>query len=377
MMVSPAIPALIVTLCIYSCAESPRWLLSKGRHKAAYKSLCRLRLTKVQAARDLIYMKALIDAEHEIVQQEKHVHSKPYCNRRPRRNSLGEIFTTRRNRNAMIASQILMVIQQVGTQWIVGMSKTLGKVIMLMLHGFQACGINVIAYYSSEIFLTAGFSEIAALSSSLGFGAVNLIFGIPGFINIDKCGRRFLLLTSLPLMALFMSFTGLCFLIPKGPGQIVAIALGIYLFGMAYSPGAGPVPFTYSAEAYPLHIRAVGMSLATATTWFFNALLALTWPSLLTGMGPTAAFSSYAFWNVLGWIMVLLFVPETKKKTLEELDAVFSVSLRSMARYGILQARWFVSRYILRRNHAKKPLVPIARYLDAMPDEDISGHDAV
>lgn len=110
-------------------------------------------------------------------------------------------------------------------------------------------------------------------------------------------------------MALFLLFTGFSFWIPEGPAHVGCIALGIYLFGMVYSPGEGPVPFTYSAEAYPLYVRTIGMSLATATTWFFNALLSITWPSLLQAFKPQGAFGWYAAWNIVGWVLVLLFMP--------------------------------------------------------------------
>lgn len=103
---------------------------------------------------------------------------------------------------------------------------------------------------------------------------------------------------------------------------------------MVYSPGEGPVPFTYSAEAYPLYIRPIGMSLATATTWFFNFVLSVTWPSLLQAFKPQGAFGWYAGWNIIGFFLVLFFLPETKEKTLEELDAVFNVPLRVHAKYG-------------------------------------------
>lgn len=73
-----------------------------------------------------------------------------------------------------------------------------------------------------------------------------------------------------------------------------------------------PVPFTYSAEAYPLYIRPLGMSLATATTWFFNSVLSLTWPALVQSWTSQGAFSWYAAWNIVGWVLVLLFLPETK-----------------------------------------------------------------
>lgn len=93
---------------------------------------------------------------------------------------------------------------------------------------------------------------------------------------------------------------------------------------MVYSPGEGPVPFTYSAEAYPLYVREYGMGLATATTWFFNFVLSVTWPSLLAAFKPQGAFGWYAAWNIIGFFLVLFFVVETKGKTLEELDMVFS-----------------------------------------------------
>lgn len=68
-------------------------------------------------------------------------------------------------------------------------------------------------------------------------------------------------------MSLFLFYTGFSFYIPEGTARVANVALGIYLFGIVYSPGEGPVPFTYSAEAYPLYIRPFGMSMATATTW--------------------------------------------------------------------------------------------------------------
>ncbi len=176
--------------------------------------------------------------------------------------------------------------------------------------------------------------------------------------TIDTFGRRNLLLCTMPLMALCLFFTGFSFCISDAThhtARIACITLGIYLFGVVYSPGAGPVPFTYSAEAYPLYVRAYGMSLATATTWFFNFVLAITWPSLRTAFRDQGAFSWYAAWNLVGWLLVLLFVPETRARTLEELDAVFGVPTRAHAAYGARQVPYFVRRYVLRRKRAQPP----------------------
>lgn len=226
----------------------------------------------------------------------------------------------------------------------------------------QFCGVNVIAYYSSGIFLKTGGGDSkssandpsllpGALACSLGFGIINWLFAIPAIYTIDTFGRRNLLLTTFPLMALAMLFTGFSFYIPNdGSARKACVVLGIYLFGMVYSPGEGPVPFTYSAEAYPLYVRSHGMALSTATLWFFNFLLAITWPSLEKAFSTPGGFGWYAAWNVIGWWLVLMFLPETKGKTLEELDQVFSVPSRFHAAYGLRQIPYFFQRYILRQD---------------------------
>ncbi|KAI1093753.1 hypothetical protein F5B19DRAFT_103455 [Rostrohypoxylon terebratum] len=319
MMGSALIPAVIVCALVYFTPESPRWYLTKNRHLDAYKSICRLRYEKVQAARDLFYMDTLLQIEKETM----HIGQ----------SKIKEFLTIRRNRNAMLASEVVMFMQ-------------------------QFCGVNAIAYYSTEIFIQGGFSTQSALAASLGFGIVNFLFAIPAFYTIDTFGRRNLLLTTFPLMSLFLFFTGFSFWIPEGTtAHVACIALGIYLYGVVYSPGEGPVPFTYSAEAYPLYIRPIGMSLATATTWLFNSVISLTWPSLTLAWTPQGAFSWYAAWNIAGFFLVLFFVPETKEKTLEELDAVFNVPLRQFMRYGLSQFFYFFNRYIFFRD-VQAPKVP-------------------
>lgn len=321
MMASAMLPAIVVCIFVFMCPESPRWYIQKGRHHAGYKTMCRLRYNKVQAARDLFYMNKLLESEKGMSFGQ---------------NKIKEMITVPRNRHAMLASEIVMFMQ-------------------------QFCGVNVIAYYSSAIFEQSGFHPINALAASLGFGIINFVFALPAVYTIDTFGRRNLLLTTFPLMALSLLFTGFCFWIPQtSTARVALVALGIYIFGVVYSPGEGPVPFTYSAEAYPLYVRTYGMSLATATTWFFNGVLSITWPSLLNAFQPQGAFGWYAAWNVIGWVAILLFVPETKEKTLEELDAVFEVSTAQQAAFGIRQAVWFVKRYLLFQKKAElKPVVDL------------------
>ncbi|KAI2751962.1 hypothetical protein DTO012A8_9799 [Penicillium roqueforti] len=216
----------------------------------------------------------------------------------------------------------------------------------------QFCGVNVISYYSSEIFLEAKFSPAATLAASLGWGLINWLLSIPAIYTIDTFGRRNLLLLTFPLMSMAFLFTGFSFWIPESShnARLACIASGTYLFGVVYSPGEGPVPFTYTAEVYPLYMRSYGMALGTATMWFCNFILAVTWPSLRAAFTIQGAFAWHASWCLVGWWMVLLFMPETKGKTLEELDQVFSVPTRLHAQYGLRQIGVFVQRYLLRRD---------------------------
>ncbi|KAF2470714.1 uncharacterized protein BDR25DRAFT_334320 [Lindgomyces ingoldianus] len=331
MMASAMLPAVIVCCFVFLCPESPRWYMSKGRHASAYHAMCKLRYKKIQAARDLFYMAELLKAEE---------------NMKIGQNKIKELYTVPRNRRAMLASEIVMFMQ-------------------------QFCGVNVIAYYSSSIFVDSGFSEQSALGASLGFGVINFLFALPAVYTIDTFGRRNLLLTTFPLMAIFLLFTGFSFYIPEtSKAHVGCVALGIYLFGIVYSPGEGPVPFTYSAEAYPLYVRTIGMSLATATTWFFNFILSITWPSLLAAFKPQGAFGWYAAWNLVGWVLVLLFLPETKGKTLEELDQIFSVPTHVHAAYGLRQIPYFFNRYIIQRK-----VEPEKLYEREHTDESAVGED--
>ncbi|CAK9437766.1 uncharacterized protein LODBEIA_P21440 [Lodderomyces beijingensis] len=290
--------------------------MGKGRHRDAFESLSQLRRERIAAARDCFYQYVLLQEEgsYEI----------------PTWKRIIQMFTIRRNRNAVIGSWIVMFMQ-------------------------QFCGINVIAYYSSTIFKQAGFSEVSALLASWGFGMVNFLFAIPAILTIDTFGRRNLLLFAFPLMCAFLLVTGFGFLIHDRQGQLAMVAVGIYLFSCVYSTSEGPVPFTYSGEAFPLYIRDLGLSWATATCWFFNFILAFTWPKMLDSMTPTGAFGFYAAWNAIGFFLVLWFLPETKSLTLEELDDIFSVP---MYEHAVYRTRTFfngIQRHVLRRKDVKDP----------------------
>jgi MFS family permease len=190
----------------------------------------------------------------------------------------------------------------------------------------------------------------------MGFGIINFLFALPAIWTIDSFGRRSLLLSTFPLMALSQIIMVIAFALPKrSSAQHVLVILGMYLFGVAYSPGEGPVPFVYSAESMPLYNRDFGMGIVTSVNWFWNFFISITWPKFSAAFGYSGAFGWYAAWCVLGFFMILFLVPETKDMTLEELDQVFDRHTMDYVNYGMKELKWFVGRWLLMRKGTKKP----------------------
>lgn len=128
---------------------------------------------------------------------------------------------------------------------------------------------------------------------------------------------------------------GLCNLIPKSSSaHLGLIALFVYLFDAFYSPGEGPVPFTYSAEVFPLSHREVGMSWAVVTNNFWATVVSLTFPRQLKAFGITGAFGFYAGMNALAFVMIFLWMPETKQRSLEGAQVLISICCVETNKHG-------------------------------------------
>lgn len=213
------------------------------------------------------------------------------------------------------------------------------------------CGINIIAFYSSTLFKTAASipkdesdaldtsKNKQALLLSFGFGCMNFFFAVPALFTIDRWGRRTLLIITFPQLAWTLLAAGLCTLIhPHDPSSSVRLGLVtffIFLYTAIYSTGEGPVPFTYSAEVFPLSHRELGMGLSVSINLTFAAILSLTFPPMLAKFYPVGAICFYAGLNVLALIMIYLLMPETTKRTLEQLDVVFEKPVRTFAKESL------------------------------------------
>lgn len=207
----------------------------------------------------------------------------------------------------------------------------------------SASGVNLIVYYSNYAFArillktakpSLGFIidsssqqrldfDEKVLLYTMGFGLINFFFASPAFFMIDTVGRRTLLLCTLPLLCLSNLITAVAFA-PNNYHVGPAIALtGMYLFGIFYSFGLGPIPFVYASESVPLYCREVSVALVVSINWLFNWVLAFTGPLMFESFKPAGTFGFYSAFCALLTVMVLFLVPETRLLKLEEVDFVF------------------------------------------------------
>lgn len=185
---------------------------------------------------------------------------------------------------------------------------------------------------------------------------INFIFAWPAVWTIDTFGRRALLLATFPNMFWTLLATGMSFYIHNTTARIALVALFIYLFDIFYSPGAGPVPFTYSAEVWPITHRDIGMCWSIAWINFWSAVLGLTFPRILIAFKTQGAFGFFAGLNIFMFVLIFLFVPETKQRSLEDMDYLFAVPTRSFISFEVRKTTpWFFKRYITRSTKEEKP----------------------
>lgn len=128
----------------------------------------------------------------------------------------------------------------------------------------------------------------------MGTGILNWVFALPAVFTIDRWGRRNLLLFTFPFLCATLLWTGFSFWFKNNKTKVGMVTTGMYLFEIFYSPGEGPVPFTYSAEAFPIHVRDVGMSWATATTYVSIRTLPLHLPLLISTTDGASTLSFHS-----------------------------------------------------------------------------------
>jgi SP family xylose:H+ symportor-like MFS transporter len=187
----------------------------------------------------------------------------------------------------------------------------------------QFIGINVVLYYAPEIFKTMGAATDTALLQQVVVGAVNLSFTILAILTVDKFGRRPLMIIGALVMALSMFILGTTFFTHHvGLGSLICML--VYTAGFAMS--WGPVCWVLLSEIFPNSIRSIVMSVAVASQWISNFLVSWTFPILDKNETLTAMFNhGFSYWiyglmGVLAALFIWKLVPETKGKSLEEME---------------------------------------------------------
>jgi SP family arabinose:H+ symporter-like MFS transporter len=188
-----------------------------------------------------------------------------------------------------------------------------------LMAGSQFCGINAIIYYSTKIFESAGALKNAAFTSTVWVGLVNLLFTFVAIAFVDRAGRRPLLLIGSAVQAVALGLVGWMFRVQLNGLPLLLCVIG---FIAAFAMSTGPITWILSSEIFPNKVRGRAMSIATFVIWSSCYIVAQTFPMLndSKAIGPVLTFWIYGGVSLLNFAFVLLLVPETKGRTLEEIE---------------------------------------------------------
>lgn len=269
-----AVPSAAFFFALLFVPESPRWQVEFGRSDQALATLTRVG-GRSQALEQIEQIKEAISQET---------------------GTLAELFRPGL-RTALIIGIVLAVLQQI-------------------------TGINTVLFYGSIIFKDhAASGQSSAIFANVIVGAVNFLSTIVALWIIDKVGRKALLMFSAAAMALSEIALGIAFLVHPAPANLI---LCIILFCAAsFAVGLGPGVWVVIAELFPTRIRGRAMSIATVSLWVACVALTATFLSLVTAIGTSGAFWLYSSMCITMFLFVWRVVPETKGKTLEEIEEMW------------------------------------------------------
>jgi len=197
-----------------------------------------------------------------------------------------------------------------------GMSKILVLGVVLAIFQ-QWCGINVIFNYAQEVFSNAGYSVSDTLFNIVITGSVNLIFTFVGIFTVDRFGRKVLMLIGAGGLAGMFGITGaMYFFHLRGLPLLIMVVMIIGCFAMSL----GPVTWVVLSEIFPNRIRGFAMSIATFALWAACFVLTYTFPLLNKMLNASGTFWLYGLICIFGFWFILKKLPETKGKSLEEIE---------------------------------------------------------
>ncbi|KAF2710621.1 general substrate transporter [Pleomassaria siparia CBS 279.74] len=334
-----ALPAAVQFCLMQGLPETPRWLMKASRREEAKTVLLRVYGGKGTDEGDVknLVNGVLRRVEKEIYDEDEAANGRAV----PRAGKTG--WSAKVARVSDSFSQLVTVG---------GNRRAL--VIACMLQGFQQlCGFNSLMYFSATIFTLVGFRSPTL--TSLSIACTNFLFTLVAFHNIDRIGRRRILLWSVPIMVAGLALCAVAFNYVELPAQkagvtqveggvggiwpvIILGAMVVYVAG--YAVGMGNVPWQQS-ELFPLAVRSLGSALSTATNWGSNTIIGISFLPMMETLTPVGTFALYAIVCCAAWFCIWMIYPETAGLSLEDVG-------------GLLKDGWGVEKSVRNRNRGRR-----------------------
>jgi len=320
-----AVPAGVQMLTMAIMPETPRWLVIVDQHDEARRVLNKVFGSGIEIQEMAEHV--LKGIEKEVREEEEAKKGRQRGQTKKERNSWhaaakdswAELFRIPGNRRALTIACLLQGLQQL-------------------------CGFNSLMYFSATIFTILGFENPTL--TSLVVAITNFIMTCAALLLIDRIGRRRILLSSIPIMAIGLLLCALGFLFIRLPSDFLSsdptvsaaahqeiplsertasmlVLASIMLYVGAYALGLGNVPWMQS-ELFPLNVRSLGSGISTSTNWGANFIVGLTFLPMMVFFTPPWTFVIYSAVCIAGWICILCIYPETKGLSLEETSALLA-----------------------------------------------------
>jgi sugar porter (SP) family MFS transporter len=279
------VPSVILLLGMFSMPETPRFLVRQGEEGEA---------------REVLEEVTQDDAKHED-QPEQKIEQIREVDQQEEEGGVRALLKERWVRPALIVAIGLAVFQ-------------------------QFIGINTIIYYAPTTLTSVGFKPEDAIYLNLIIGVLNVAMTIVAIRIIDRVGRKPMLLGGLVGMVLSLAVLGIATEVlatPNSPGDPAAIATFVCLasFIVSFAATWGPVVWVMLPEVLPLSVRGTAMGVAVCLHWFANFLVSQSFPIMLDKWGSGPVFLGYAVIGVIAFVFVKALVPETKGRSLEDIEA--------------------------------------------------------
>jgi major inositol transporter-like SP family MFS transporter len=279
MLVIATVPAVVLWFGMLVMPESPRWLASMTRFNEALEVLRQVR-SEQRAKAELSEVSALaVKEEQERLGGWRDMRSTPWV------------------RKLMFVGFGIAIVQQI-------------------------TGVNTIMYYGTQILTDAGFAADSALTANIANGVISVLATFVGIWLLSRVNRRPMLMTGQVGTTAALLLIGVFSLaLPSGDARAFAV-LAMTVTFLAFQQGAiSPVTWLMLSEIFPMRMRGFGMGVAAVVLWLINFVIGLVFPSLVSGIGISNTFFLFVVAGIFSLIFVKLYVPETKGRTLESLEA--------------------------------------------------------